>query len=84
MPLWSLCTNLSLVILSSSPDNTDVAFRQPAVPLRCGGRRWETGKKGEVLSQLRVEKETGPPSFHRRPVLGTQKLSQNVTGLIAC
>lgn len=60
MPLWSLSTVLNLVILSPSPDNSDVAFHQPSVPPPCGGQPWETRRKGGVLSLLWAEKRKAP------------------------
>lgn len=46
MPLWSLSTIPSLVILSSSPDNTDVVFHQPSVPLPAEASLVGPGRRG--------------------------------------
>lgn len=83
MPLWSLSTILNLGIVSLSPDNTDVAFHQPSVPLPCGGQPWETRKKGRVLSLLWVEKRKAPflpPPTH---ALKSEAFPE-CQGLIAC
>lgn len=80
MPLWSLSTIPSLVILSSSPDNTDVVFHQPSVPLPgkaslVGPKRRRETREAQLLW---AEKGIRTSSFHHLPMLGTLKLSQKV------
>ena len=60
MPLWSLCTTLSPVTLSSSQDNTN----WPSISLP-GGRPWEAGRR--VSAQLlmgRKGDKTIPPTAY--------------------